>query len=200
MSKKYSRLFEKAKGIKLDVGCGIHKQKGCLGMDIVKHPNVDIVHDVQKFPWPVPNDICTFVLMSHIWEHIEPKYRFQVMDECWRICRHDGQLLISCPFAGSDLAAAHPAHYMCPNEATFEFFDSDYFLWHSCSYKKPKPWKIIHNRSNRGGCIEIILEPRKDRNGKAHKPPDNPVKYGAVQLLERKKVDEVKWPKKKLKK
>ncbi|MGD8499101.1 MAG: hypothetical protein PVJ86_00545 [Phycisphaerales bacterium] len=197
MPKSRRQIFEDAKGIKLDVGCGIFKQKGCVGIDIVKHPNVDIVHDIQKFPWPVPKDICTFILMSHIWEHIEPKYRFQLMDECWRICRHDGQLLIACPYAGSPLEAAHPAHYMCPNEATFQFFDPEYQLWHSCSYKKPLPWKIIQWYANLAGCLEIALEPRKHPNGRPHKLPDKPTQYGAVQLVERKRADEVKMPKKK---
>lgn len=195
--KKYDRLFEKAKGVKLDVGCGIFKQKGCIGMDMVKHPNVDIVHDVQKFPWPIPDNICSWILMSHLWEHIEPKYRFQVMDECWRIIRHDGQLWISCPYAGSYLEAAHPAHYMCPNEATFQFFDPDYQLWHSCSYKKPLPWKIVNCVTNLGGCIELILEPRKDPKGRKLELPKGPVKYEAVSLMVRKQKEEVKWPSKK---
>jgi hypothetical protein len=200
MAKKYQKLFEKAKGIKLDIGCGIFKQKGCLGMDIAKHPNVDIVHDVQKFPWPIPDNICTWILMSHLWEHIEPKYRFQVMDECWRIIRHDGQLWISCPYAGSYLEAAHPAHYMCPNEAAFQFFDPDYQLWHSCSYKKPLAWKIESCYTNLGGCIEIVLSPRKLPNGKQDKLPDKARAYGAVQLIERKQAEEVKWPSKKTQK
>lgn len=200
MAKKYSKLFEKAKGIKLDVGCGIFKQKGCIGMDIVKHPNVDIVHDIQKIPWPVPKDICTWILMSHVFEHIEPKHRFQVVDECWRIIRHDGQLWISCPHAGSPLEAAHPAHYMCPNKYAFEFFDPDYSLWHSCSYKKPKPWKIVQLHFSLSGCIEVILEPRKEKNGKMSKLPDKPKQQSSVQLIERKKEDEVKWPSRKSRK
>ena len=169
--KRYnSRLFAAAAGVRLDVGCGINKQKGFLGLDQVRHPCVDIVHDVQKFPWPVPSQSCMVILMSHLWEHIEPKYRFEVMDELWRIVRHDGQLLISAPYATSFLAFAHPAHYMCPNEATFQFFDPDYPLWHACSYKKPKPWKIVRNDANLAGCIEIVLEPRKDKKGKACYP------------------------------
>ena len=200
MSKsKYYKLFEKAKGIKLDVGCGINKQYGCLGMDMVKHPHVDIVHDIQKFPWPIPDNICSWILMSHIWEHIEPKYRFQVMDECWRIIRHDGQLWISAPHAGSPLEAAHPAHYMCPNRATFEFFDPDYGLWHSCSYKKPLGWKIQSCYENTVGCIELVLTPRKLKNGKQAKLPEKATFYGSVQLIERKRTDEVKWPKRKRK-
>lgn len=165
-SSKYRDLFKKKSGIRLDVGCGINKQKGFIGMDMFKHAKVDIVHDIQKFPWPVPKDVCFQILLSHVWEHIEPKYRFKLMDELWMICRYDGQLLISCPHAGSMLEAAHPAHYMCPNESTFTFFDPDYYLWHACSYKKPLPWKIITIRANITGNIEIIMEPRKNKKGK----------------------------------
>lgn len=172
MAKRINRaLFQKASGIKLDIGCGQFKQKGFVGLDQYRQPGVDIVWDIQRFPWPVPDSCCFQVLMSHIWEHIEPKYRFAVMDELWRICRHDGQLLLSCPYAGSYLEAAHPAHYMCPNEATFQFFDPEFQLWHSCSYKKPLPWKIARSVFSLNGCIEIIMEPRKDKKGKPVMPP-----------------------------
>ena len=182
MAKIDKSIFEKASGIKLDVGCGINKQKGFVGMDMVRHPHVDIVHDVQKLPWPIPANCCHQIVMSHLWEHIEPKYRFGVMDELWRIIRHDGQLFLSCPFAGSHLEAAHPAHYMCPNDATFQFFDPIYYLWHSCSYKKPLPWKIVYQRYAMNGCIELIFEPRKDKAGRKLKPDkdERPVIAGSV--------------------
>ena len=179
------KLFKKASGVKLDVGCGLFKQKGCIGMDMVKHPCVDIVHDIQEFPWPVPDNICSQVIMSHIWEHIEPKYRFQVMDELWRIIRYDGQLFLAAPYGNSFLANAHPAHYMCPNEATFQFFDPEYQLWHSCSYKKPLPWKIARNDANVIGTIEIILEPRKTKAGDAIICPLVAKEYDCVKLEQR---------------
>lgn len=163
-SKIDRELFKRKSGIRLDVGCGQNKQKGYIGLDIGKLPGVDIVHDIQKFPWPVPDNCCFQILFSHVWEHVEPKYRFRVMDEFWRICRFDGQLLIAAPYAGSYLEAAHPAHYMCPNELTFTFFDPDYELHHACSnQEKPKPWKIIRNMPNPVGVIEVIMEPRKSK-------------------------------------
>lgn len=192
MKKKVNyKLFEKAKAIRLDVACGPSKQKGYLGMDIVPGENVDIVHDIQKFPWPIPDNVCASILMSHIYEHIEPKYRFQVMDECWRIIRHDGQLLIACPYANSFLESAHPAHYMCPNEASFQFFDPDYHLWHASGYQKPLAWKIIRCAFAMNGTIEIVMEPRKKRDGKPEPLPEKPVIMGSVQILERKEIEDV---------
>lgn len=167
MKKNINRkLFDNAMGVKLDIGCGQFRQKGFIGMDLERHKNIDITHDIQKFPWPVPSNVCYQILFSHVWEHIEPKHRFRVMDELWRICRWDGQLLIAAPHAGSYLADAHPAHYGCPNEAAFQFFDPDYQLYHSGGYKKPRAWKIVRSIANINGTLEVIMEPRKNKNGK----------------------------------
>ena len=164
MAKKKKTISKDKYGIRLDVGCGINKQKGFVGIDIVPHECVDIVHDLQVFPWPVPDDSCYQILLSHVWEHIEPKYRFQLMDELWRICKADGQVMIAAPYAGSWGDAAHPAHYSCPNNHTFTFFDPDYPLYNVTSYKKPLPWKLIRNDYDMNQCVQVILEPRK--NGK----------------------------------
>lgn len=161
-----TKLFEKMKSVKLDVGSGPFKQPGFIGMDRIKLKGVDIVHDIQKFPWPIPSNICSVILMSHVWEHVEPKYRSRLMDECWRIIRHDGQLLISAPYANTFLANAHPEHYLCPNELTFQFYDPDFPLFISGSYGMVKPWKLVRNEPNVAGCIEVILEPRKTEKGK----------------------------------
>lgn len=160
------RLFDKARGIVLDVGCGLAKQKGAIGIDWAKIPGVDIVHDLSRFPWPVPSNICSRIIMSHVWEHIEPRHRNKTMDECWRIIRHDGQLFIAAPYANTWLANAHPEHYQCPNEGTFRFYDPAYPYYTSGSYRLVKPWKIVLNSPNTSGCIEVILEPRKTERGR----------------------------------
>ena len=158
-------LFGKMSGVKLDVGCGRNKQPGCIGIDRVAMPGVDIVQDLQEFPWSVPDNICTMIVLSHVWEHIEPKYRSALMDELWRVARWDGQLFISCPYANSFLAMAHPEHYSCPNEMTMTFYSPDYPLYMTGAYGLVKPWKIVRNSPNMSGCIEIIMEPYKNEKG-----------------------------------
>jgi len=88
------------------------------------------------------------------------------MDECWRIIRHDGQLLISAPYANTFLANSHPEHYQCPTELTFQFYDPRFELFKSGSYGMVKPWTLIRNEPNVAGYIEVILEPCKDAKGK----------------------------------
>lgn len=60
-------------GIKLDVGCGANKAGAdFVGMDVRKLPGVDIVHNIEKFPWPIPDESCSLIVASHVLEHINP--------------------------------------------------------------------------------------------------------------------------------
>jgi SAM-dependent methyltransferase len=156
--KEFSKMFNQ--GIRLDIGCGGAKQNHWVGMDIRELKGVDIVHNVQDFPYPIPDDSCFQILLSHLWEHIEPKYRIQMMNELWRIMKPDGQLLISVPYYLSFGATQDPTHYTCPNEATMTYFDPNCGLY---NIYKPKPWKIIRNDYQINGNLEVILEAQKSK-------------------------------------
>lgn len=71
--KDIKNKIEEEKNISLDVGCGAYKRKGSVGMDIRPLPGVDIVHDLNKYPWPIPDDVCGLITASHVLEHI-PKW------------------------------------------------------------------------------------------------------------------------------
>lgn len=172
MSKNYGNLIKKAlessKGIKLDVGCGPNKQPGFIGMDLRPVEGVDIVHNAEVVPYPLPDDCCNQILMSHIVEHICPKNIFPMMNELWRIMKVGGQLLISTPYAGSKGFWQDPTHCHGWNEATVVYFDPHppTIIFNNESKNiffaiyKPKPWKIIRNNWYATGNMEIILEKR----------------------------------------
>lgn len=48
--------ISKLKNVKLDIGCGGNKQEGFIGMDKRELPGVDIIHDLEVFPWCIPTD------------------------------------------------------------------------------------------------------------------------------------------------
>jgi len=150
--------FGKAKGIRLDIGCGGNKQPNFVGMDLRKLSGVDIVHDLQIFPWPIPDGIVIQALCSHVWEHIEPKNRIYFMDEIWRVMKPQGQLMLSVPYWTSFGAFQDPTHYPCPNEATFTYFDPGYPLY---QIYQPKPWKLVNNDYRYNGNLEVIIERRE---------------------------------------
>ena len=59
-------------GIKLDIGCGGNKQRGFVGMDVRKMEGVDIVQNLEQFPWALPDESVSLAVASHVLEHINP--------------------------------------------------------------------------------------------------------------------------------
>lgn len=72
-TKKIEALLQEHNlGIKLDIGCGANKQDGFVGMDVRELPGVDIVHNMEQFPFPLPDESCSMVVASHVLEHVNP--------------------------------------------------------------------------------------------------------------------------------
>lgn len=154
-------LLAQHQGIRLDVGCGEAKQPGWVGMDLRPLPGVDIVHDVEEIPWPLP-DACVLVAMcSHLVEHINPhKGGFlRFMDELWRVMRPHGEVAIATPHAMSQGYAQDPTHCNPCNEATWAYFDPDHALWR---IYKPRPWRIKHLTWSPNANIEVVLVKREE--------------------------------------
>ena len=81
-------------------------------MDVQKLPGVDIVHDIEKYPWPLPDNCVQLAIASHVAEHIEPS-RFGFinwMNEIWRVMEPDGRLMLSLPYGNNSLFVQDPTH------------------------------------------------------------------------------------------
>lgn len=150
-------------GIKLDIGCGGNKQPGFVGIDVRDLPSVDIVHNVEKFPWPLPNESVSFAVASHLVEHINPHggVFMNFMNEVWRIMKVGGQFMIATPYAGSFGYWQDPTHCNGCNEATWAYFDPEHRSGLYNIYF-PKPWAIIKNEWQINGNMEVVLEKRKE--------------------------------------
>lgn len=149
--------LDKHKGIRLDIGCGANKQKNFVGMDKRKLEGVDIVHDLERFPYPLPKDICLTIVGSHIVEHIKPWLMIDFMDELWRIAKVGCQLALAMPYGVSHGFVQDPTHCNPCNETTFQYFDPVYPLY---QIYKPKPWKISQGFPvwQANGNMEILME------------------------------------------
>lgn len=154
----------KPKGVKIDLGCGDHKMPGYLGVDMRDLPGVDVVQDLEEFPWVLPDGCAMHVMASHLVEHINPaKGGFiKFMDEVWRVLIPNGTFIISAPYAGSPGYWQDPTHINGVTERTFAYFDPLEPNTAGQLYKiyKPKPWKILQNTYVQHGNIEVALEKR----------------------------------------
>lgn len=135
----------------LDIGCGGAKQEGYVGIDIRALPGVDVVHDLERFPWPFSDNEFDYARCSHVVEHITPHKGvfIEFMNEAWRILKEGAQLVIATPYAGSTGYWQDPTHINPCNEYTFEYFDPTCVNGFYNIYK-PKPWKIIQQEQPEG--------------------------------------------------
>jgi SAM-dependent methyltransferase len=166
--KRITRLIESEKGIFLDLGCGGHKDKHAIGMDKRAVPGVDIVHNIETFPWPLPDAVCYRILASHIFEHLNPSLMIDIMNECHRIMKPNGQLMIAMPYPGTPRFWQDPTHIKAWNEATPHYFNCEHPLW---TIYEPKCWTIELNQWNSGGDINIIMAARPGTHEEHGKEP-----------------------------
>lgn len=157
-------LLEEKGGIELDIGCGPNKQQGYVGMDIRNLDGVDIVHDFNSMPWPLPDECCLRAVASHVVEHVPPvmitekgtRFPFvEFMDECWRIMKPGGQLAIVTPHGYSMGFLQDPTHCNALNENTFFYFWPGHTLYY---IYRPKPWLIASRAWSPAINIEMLLE------------------------------------------
>jgi len=172
-SPKLTRLIEAAKGIQLDVGCSSHKQEGWIGLDRRKLPGVDIVHDLERLPLPLPENCCTQILCSHVMEHLNPSLHVDIMDEFWRIMKPGGMLWLSMPYPGSRGHWQDPTHIKPWSEVTPTYFDPAHPMYQVYC---PHPWHIVNNVWQSTGNIEIRMTAIKETSH-AHKNGSAPTRH-----------------------
>lgn len=152
--------------MKLDIGCGNHKDLGWTGIDIQPLPGVDIVHDLNVHPWPIEANSVEQAKAWHIIEHIPPvcvtekgtrRPFLEFMDECWRVLETGAKLDIETPYGSSQGFMHDPTHCNMVDELTFEHFDPSF---HRYQTYKPRPWRIVSQSWTADGNVNVVLEKR----------------------------------------
>jgi len=94
------------------------KHKDTVHVDLRPWKGVDIVHDLEKTPWPIAEGAARHANATHVIEHIRNFEGF--MDECWRILSPGGTLFLETPnVKDQDLAFSDPTHVRYFTKHTF---------------------------------------------------------------------------------
>lgn len=104
----------------LDVGCGKNKTEGAIGIDFCKIEGVDIIHDLNVFPYPFDDNTFDRVIMKHIIEHLDNIVR--VMEEIHRICKPGAEVLIKTPHFSCRDSWRDPTHKYHLALDSFDYF------------------------------------------------------------------------------
>lgn len=107
--------------MKLDIACGRDKKPGFTGIDIAPGEGVDIVHDLNVYPWPIADSTVSEAHISHYVEHTPDLMKF--MNELWRVCEAGAKVTIVCPYYTSIRAWQDPTHTRAISEATWLYFN-----------------------------------------------------------------------------
>ena len=108
----------------LDVGCGLAKQEGAIGVDTHPLPGVDVVHNLEEYPWPFEDDRFDEVLMHDIIEHLPDTIK--TMEECFRILKPGGLLKIRVVPYNHYYAYSDPTHVKFFTDLTWKFFTGEW--------------------------------------------------------------------------
>lgn len=94
----------------LDVGCGPHsKKEGAIGLDIRQAPHVDVVHDLNVFPYPFADSEFDWIEASHIIEHLDRPLNF--LNELHRLAKNGATVRIITPHYTSQLSYGDFEHF-----------------------------------------------------------------------------------------
>jgi ubiquinone/menaquinone biosynthesis C-methylase UbiE len=105
----------------LDLGCGGKKHAGAFGVDVRDVPGVDLVHDLDSFPWPLPSNQYTEIYCQDIIEHIDKIEPF--LRELARISAKGATIELRTPHFTSWYAYNDPTH-----RHYFGYFFLDHFV------------------------------------------------------------------------
>jgi predicted SAM-dependent methyltransferase len=108
---------------KLNMGCGADIKEDYDNLDSVKNPGVNIICDLNKFPYPIKDNTYDEIYARFILEHLTDMENF--LRDCHRILKKGGKLIIQVPYDISYSTWSNFQHKRGFNLKTFNMFAKD---------------------------------------------------------------------------
>lgn len=110
--------------MKINLGCGRNIMKGYVNVDKVKLEGVDVVHNLDKFPYPFKDNSVDEVYARYILEHLDDTIK--VMEELHRICKPGARIFLFLPYFATCGAFIDPQHKRFFGFNSFDYFQKGY--------------------------------------------------------------------------
>jgi glycosyltransferase involved in cell wall biosynthesis len=116
-----------AGALRLNLGCGRDHLAGWVNVDQFPGSHPDVVHDLERFPWPFPDDCAGEVLLKHVLEHLgrDSATFLGIMGELYRVCAPGARVRILVPHPRHRDFLQDPTHVRPVLAEMFEHFSLD---------------------------------------------------------------------------
>jgi SAM-dependent methyltransferase len=104
---------------RLNLGCGRDIKKDYINLDSSEMAGVDVVHNIDTYPWPFKDNTFDEVYGRDVIEHVSDL--FKAMGEIRRICKHGAVVRLIVPYWHSS-GAFYPNHHYFFNIDSMKFF------------------------------------------------------------------------------
>ena len=130
--------------LKLNLGCGARRIEGFVGVD--KYGTPDVLHDLERFPWPWPDSSVAEVKLHHVLEHLgrDPDVFIGVMKELYRVCMPGARVEIVVPHPRHDNFLGDPTHVRPVTYQTMALFDRELCEGWQAAGSANTPLALIH--------------------------------------------------------
>lgn len=107
----------------LDVGCGIKKYPGSIGIDNNPASNADVLCDLDRLPYPFRDSSFDVIRVIHVIEHVSNV--IGAMEEFHRLARPGGRIVLVTPHYTDFSSFCDPTHRWHLNSYSFRYFGDD---------------------------------------------------------------------------
>lgn len=125
-------------------------------LDIRPLDGIDVVHDLEIFPWPFEPLSFEFIVAFDIIEHLADVIK--TVNECHRILIPTGRLWIHTCYWNNKQAFTDPTHRHFFTEDSFDFFCPETFFGQTYGFYSPCKFKKIGWKMD---VTELIVELEK---------------------------------------
>lgn len=122
---------------KLNLGCGNDIKSGYDNIDFIDLPGVNIVHNLNTYPYPIQDDEYDEIICHHVLEHLNDIV--SPLEELWRISKHGARIIIDVPSFPGIGAIVDPTHKSYYTFGTFDYFTEN----HLFSYYSKAKFRIV---------------------------------------------------------